>query len=815
MSEDVFSAAVEWLTAGFCVLPAAVDGSKRPGLAQWKVWQTRRPELVDIAVWFGNGHGGMGVVCGEVSGYLEMSEFEGRACVEGGELDQAERLVADAGLGELWEQICHGYREVTPTGGVHLFYRIADGPVPGNTKVARRPATEAELAENPTDRIKVLIETRGEGGWVVTAPSNGTTHPTGRPWRVDYGSPAGIATITLAQRDALMKVLSTLDQMPVEVIGPITPAAPPAQVGGELRAGDDFEARTSWEEILVPHGWTQLHTDATGTTYWLRPGKTDRRSKSASTGNAGDRDRLYVFSSSTVFEPEKPYTKFGAYALLEHGGDHGAAAKTLRGQGFGDDTSQQALIAAVVSPASLDAALRTAPALSATAGMPENPTEKQIARYVAQTYGSVLQLRPDSGAGEGWHAWNGMTWEPQHRHGLQHVYADLALGAIPNPKGLVKWGSHATGMAVEQEMRNLPALQHSKEDWDVDAHLLNTPGGIVDLRTGAISPHDPARYCTRITAYAPDPLARAPRFVQFLTETFLGDAELLTYVHRLFGYSLFGHNDEHVIPLCHGVGRNGKSLLLNTILHIVGTYGVKANSEWFMYRRNGAHDSEAVTLEGARFVFTSEINDTSTLDEARLKEYTGGEKVTARRMYSSTQYAFMPRCTIWMLANQRPTARQGGESLFRRMREIPFKYLVPESSVDIGLGSLFQTPEYGAAITSWLIAGAVDYTRHGLTIPEGVKAATAEYAAESGGAVGMFLDERCRLGGGDMATMDKSVLHNVYLGWCNEQGIDPLSKIMFSKALKSAGVGDGRSMTARRYTNITLLNLGDGDGEEG
>src|SRR5690606_2117041 len=103
--------------------------------------------------------------------------------------------------------------------------------------------------------------------------------------------------------------------------------------------GDDFEARTTWEEILEPRGWRKVMVRGR-TTYWRRPGK--EHGISATTGRDPERDRLYVSSSSTEFETFTPYTKFGAYALLEHAGDHSAAASKLRKEGYGETPTHAA-----------------------------------------------------------------------------------------------------------------------------------------------------------------------------------------------------------------------------------------------------------------------------------------------------------------------------------------------------------------------------------------------------------------------------------------------------------------------------------------
>lgn len=328
MSDDMplcLTAALSLDHAGLCVVPARADGSKAPE-GFWKAYQAQRPSARQLHMWFAQSgeYDGLGVICGAVSGQLEMLEFEGRAMAEG-VYDAWRGALADHGLTQLWKRITDGYTETSPSGGFHVLFRT-DGRALGNTKLARRPATAAELTVSP-EKTKPLIETRGEGGFVVTAPSGGRTHPTGKPWKLLSGSPASIVTISESERDALYRVARLLDQMPAPATRPALPQSPANE---ELRPGDDFAARTSWAEILQPHGW-QLLTSNPAYQGWQRPGKTGP-GLSATTREDGG---LFVFSTSTEFEPEVPYTKFGAYAVLNHGGDHSAAARRLAGDGYG------------------------------------------------------------------------------------------------------------------------------------------------------------------------------------------------------------------------------------------------------------------------------------------------------------------------------------------------------------------------------------------------------------------------------------------------------------------------------------------------
>jgi P4 family phage/plasmid primase-like protien len=298
----LLDAALTMHAAGLAVIPVRPDGSKAPAV-DWKTYQHQPPTTEQLHTWFtGSSYDGLGVVCGATSGHVEMLELEGRATHLVGELAQ---LLTDSGFGELWQRLCTGYLEQSPSGGLHWLYRV-DGPARPNTKLARRPHPD-----NPR-LVDVLIETRGEGGFTVTAPSAGRSHPTGKPWLLLAGNPATIPTLTVDERDALHHFCTVFDQMPVIEDAPRPVGHTATSATGE-RPGDHYNASTSWDDILTPHGWTR--SKKLGPAWgWTRPGKEARDGISATTGR-NDADNLFVFSSSTEFETERAYSKFAAYCV--------------------------------------------------------------------------------------------------------------------------------------------------------------------------------------------------------------------------------------------------------------------------------------------------------------------------------------------------------------------------------------------------------------------------------------------------------------------------------------------------------------------
>lgn len=322
MTNDILATALRFATQGIVAVPVASDGSKRPGLSSWKEFQDRQPTQDELLAWFHNENvQGLGVITGPVSGNLLMIEFEGRAVEQKLHLRAKEAMKA-AGLEYLWEALANGYSEMTPSGGIHFLVYV-DGPaVDGNTKLASKAGEDGGC----------LIETRGAGGFCITAPSGGTAHPTGKPWTMIAGSIETIPVISHFEMIELFTILQTFDEMPKPEI---TKQEIAKREFNPAMPGDDYNARMTWEEILEPLGWKKVFTQAEKT-LWRRPGKSEGISAST---NHGGYDTFYVFTTSTTFEANKSYSKFAVYAHLNHSGDFKQAAQALRFLGYGSSNA--------------------------------------------------------------------------------------------------------------------------------------------------------------------------------------------------------------------------------------------------------------------------------------------------------------------------------------------------------------------------------------------------------------------------------------------------------------------------------------------
>lgn len=361
MTVEVLTAALAAYDAGLCPIKPKADGTKapkgEPGRGKvnatgtrdygWEDFQNERPARAVVEAWFG-AHPGLGLVCGAVSGHLEMLELEGRAIKEGvGE--ELTRLVEEAGLGPLLARIAAGYSERTPSGGIHLLMRVVDGPAAPSLKLAQRASTPEELAASTTQPLQVLIESKGEGGFTIVAPSNGTTHPTGGSWTLAAGSFETIALVTMAERDALYAVCRQLDRVErtAEGVAKVPPAgrapSPQPYAGGSVgeswmdAVAVHLAATDTMAGAIVRYGWRDLHeTDRQGCPLFERPGQTERGRNG---GLINANGRLVVFSTSTPFVSTlqkdahsgrgPTYDLLDVYSAYEHEGDRLAAARAI------------------------------------------------------------------------------------------------------------------------------------------------------------------------------------------------------------------------------------------------------------------------------------------------------------------------------------------------------------------------------------------------------------------------------------------------------------------------------------------------------
>jgi putative DNA primase/helicase len=324
--------------------------------------------------------------------------------------------------------------------------------------------------------------------------------------------------------------------------------------------------------------------------------------------------------------------------------------------------------------------------------------------------------------------------------------------------------------ALLHQAKASPELSLDPDVLDGDPYALCTPGGVVDLRTGRMHTPDPHRDLHSSSTQVAPSAMDTPRWFKFLTDTFGTDdrgRELVDFLHLLLGYSITGDVGGQVLPFLWGKGANGKSVLLDVMIQIMGDYADAAPPGFLMDK--GAfseHSTELTELHGRRIFVCSELKADDKFDEARVKLLTGGDKIKARRMRQDF-FSFTPTHKLWLLGNHRPEVITGGHAFWRRIRLIPFTQVVPDHRKIDNLAAVLVAEE-GPGILHWLIQGAIRFlaTRDPLTGPASVRMATAAYEATEDH-VGRFLKEACKIDLGSDLRAEQGQLYAAYAAWCH------------------------------------------------
>ena len=296
---DMKTMALAAIKAGMAPIPIRAGG-KVP-LDRWTDDQHHPMDETEIPRRFRNGCN-LGIVCGAGSGNLECLDFDNASLFQP-LLDTLEAV--NPSLRQkltVWQE--------TPSGGYHLLYRCS-APVGGNAVLAH-------------DRNgKAAIETRGQGGQFLVAPSRATSKQDGkqRPY-ILYGTLQAVPTITAEDVALLHNIASSFDES-----GHQEQKRLPRNQGGTIsgdRPGDRYNHVTDWNELLVRYGWRCLKTMG-DRQHWQRPGKTGPEAS----GTLHPTKGFWCFSTSTPLPTQQPLTPFAVFTYMEYGGDFVAAARAL------------------------------------------------------------------------------------------------------------------------------------------------------------------------------------------------------------------------------------------------------------------------------------------------------------------------------------------------------------------------------------------------------------------------------------------------------------------------------------------------------
>jgi P4 family phage/plasmid primase-like protien len=330
--------------------------------------------------------------------------------------------------------------------------------------------------------------------------------------------------------------------------------------------------------------------------------------------------------------------------------------------------------------------------------------------------------------------------------------------------------------------RSEPGMSIDSSELDNDPYLLGVQNGVVDLKTGRLLKPDPKLLVTKYCTVAFDPDAECPLFEEFLAQI-VPKTDEREGLLRIVGYCLTGLTSEQLWFFFHGIGANGKSVLLGLLEYLLGDYAAKIKTELLMLQKGSTNsDPELLQLQGKRLIFANETQAGQRFDDAKVKAITGGDSISGRWLYSNAVVTFTPIFKLLVVGNNYPAVTDDSHGFWRRVVVFPFNVSVPKANQDGLLPQKLQAE--AAGILNKLVAAFRQYSASGLRLPDSLSTATNIYRSEED-LVQQFIDEKCDVVAG--AEISKEQLYDRYRRWCGDSGVYPVNTNIFSRKLTSKG----------------------------
>lgn len=442
------------------------------------------------------------------------------------------------------------------------------------------------------------------------------------------------------------------------------------------------------------------------------------------------------------------------------------------------------------------------------------------ARRLVDHYGDVLRYVHEA---ESWARYTDGRWMLD-KAGAQPLIHDLFDGRIAETEGLLyddtptgedgdkpsvraqflaflaKQRMSARIQACRTEAAARPELRISLNDFDADPLLLNVANGVVNLANGTLRDHDPALLLRQQSPVVYDPAAPCHLWQQFLDRV-MPDQEMQSYLQRVVGYSITGCTQEQAMFMHYGAGANGKSVLLEVMSAVTGSYGQTVPRETLLVRANGSteHPTSVARMAGMRFLQVSETAAGRRLDEEMVKGLTGGEKQTARFM-NRDFFDFKPTGKIHYVTNHLPRLTDA-ESIWRRLHLIGWRVRIPEAEQDKDLAQKIIAREL-SGVLAWAVRGVSTWLEQSLKPPSEVVDDLAQYRQDQD-LFGDFLFDVCLPAPEHFVS--SAEIYSAYQIWTMQVGIkQPMTRQTFAATLRERGFPQSRTMNVRGFVGLAL-----------
>lgn len=339
------------------------------------------------------------------------------------------------------------------------------------------------------------------------------------------------------------------------------------------------------------------------------------------------------------------------------------------------------------------------------------------------------------------------------------------------------------------------------DELDADPFLLNTPGGVIDLRTGQTRPNDPSDRCTKCTAVALSDKGAA-LWAAFVDRFACGDRELVEYLQQVAGMAAVGRVYTEAQLIAYGAGGNGKSTFFNTLAHVLGDYAGALSADVLTSSANKNAGPELAELRGRRLVIAAELEEGRRLDTSILKRISSTDPITANPKYRDP-FQFIPSHTPVLYTNFLPRVGSSDAGTWSRLVVIPCRASFRGQRGEVKDYCSFLVESAGGAVLAWMVEGARRFIANGCTLtpPQCVRDEVEAYRAENDW-LSQFIAEQCEVG--KDFTVKASDLQLAYRTYCDESGEYCRRSNDFKTALEAAGFKWHKCKLGATYTGLRL-----------
>ncbi len=395
-----------------------------------------------------------------------------------------------------------------------------------------------------------------------------------------------------------------------------------------------------------------------------------------------------------------------------------------------------------------------------------------------------------------WYFYNGRSWEADRSNVHTRQCAKMLAGYLME-KCQESDGSEERARAdmLRKRTQRETMIKEAQDIYPIDSGvfdanpmLLNCQNCTLDLTTMEAREHDPTDLLTKMAYVEYNPEATSDGWNRFIREIMREDEELAGYLQKAYGYSLSGDISEECLFILYGpTTRNGKGTITESIGNVLGDYACTIQADSLAQRRaNGSGASADIArLAGVRYVNASELPNDMKLNAALVKQFTGGDRVTARHLYQNFT-EFRPQFKIFISTNHLPEITDDSLFASRRLRLIPFDKHFDEDKQDRGLKNRFREENVKSAILNWLLEGYHRYKEEGLEPPAKTEELLRNYR-ESSDVLGLYIEDRLESCDENHRTKTKD-FHDDFIMWCKNEGVSAMSLKGFVQALRQKGL---------------------------